>query len=188
MPADIYNDLLARCALRDETALQELYGKAAPRLFALALGVLKHNDWAEEVLQDAFVKIWMHANSFQPHKSGSMTWMSTIVRNRALDKLRSVQRNPLLQQKMLDDASETPLLSNEIDPSDNALMSQDLKALMDCMNTLDSGQKTAVLMSYYHGYSHQELADKLSKPLGTVKGWIRRGLEKLRLCLGTESS
>lgn len=188
MPADIYNDLLARCALRDETALQELYAKASPRLFALALGVVKHNDWAEEILQDAFVKIWMNADTFQPSKSGSMTWMSTIVRNRAVDKLRSVQRNPLLQQKMLDEVSETPLLSDEMDPSDQALMSQDMQALMHCLSTLDVAQKKAVLMSYYHGYSHQELADKLSKPLGTVKGWIRRGLEKLRMCLGAESS
>jgi RNA polymerase sigma-70 factor (ECF subfamily) len=113
-----------------------------------------------------------------------MTWMSTIVRNRAIDKLRSVSRNPLLQSKMLDDTDEMPLLSDDIDPSEFTLMSEDMQALMNCLGTLEADQKKAVLMSYYHGYSHQELSDQMSKPLGTVKGWVRRGLEKLRLCLG----
>jgi RNA polymerase sigma-70 factor (ECF subfamily) len=186
MSADIYNDLLARCALRDESALQELYTRAAPRLFALALSVVKHNDLAEEVLQDAFIRVWGNADRFRPEKSGSMTWMSTIVRNRAVDKLRSIRRNPLLQNSMLDEADQTPLLSDDVDPFEYVLMSQEMRALMDCLGTLDIEQKQAVLMSYYHGYSHQELSDKLSKPLGTVKGWVRRGLEKLRFCLGAE--
>lgn len=186
MPADIYNDLLARCALRDESALQELYRKAAPRLYALALGVVKRNDWAEEVLQDAFVKVWMNADKFQPGLGGSMTWMGTIVRNRALDRIRSVQRNPLMQEAMLEHVHECPLLSEDAGPPDHTGMSQDMTALMRCLNTLETDQKQAVLMSYYHGYSHQELSEKLSKPLGTVKGWVRRGLGKLRSCLGVE--
>jgi RNA polymerase sigma-70 factor (ECF subfamily) len=187
MSADIYNDLLARCALRDENALEELYKRASPRLYALALSVVKRSDWAEEVLQDAFVKVWTHADSFRPDKSGSMTWISTIVRNRAVDKLRTVQRNPLLQEGMLEETGKTPLISENANPDDFALMSQDMQALINCLGTLDFDQKRAVLMSYYHGYSHQELSDKLEKPLGTVKGWVRRGLEKLRLCLGMGS-
>ena len=184
MPADDYNDLLARCALRDEKALEELYAKTSPRLFALALGVVRQKEWAEEVVQDAFVKVWMNADRFRPDKSGSMTWMSTIVRNRAVDKLREVKRNPMLQDYKLDDVTEMPLVSNGIDPDELTLMSQDMQSLMNCLGTLEQEQKEAILLSYYHGYSHQELAEKLTTPLGTVKGWIRRGLEKLRLCLG----
>lgn len=183
MSASEFNNLLARCALRDEKALEELYAKASPRLYALALGIVKRQEWAEEVLQDAFVKVWMNADRFRPDKSGSMTWISTIVRNRAVDKIREVQRNPLLQDHKLDDVTETPLLSGEAKPEDFSLMSQDMQALMNCLGTLEQDQKDAILLSYYHGYSHQELADKLTRPLGTVKGWIRRGLEKLRLCL-----
>ena len=183
MAANDFNHLLARCALRDEKALEELYAKASPRLYALALGIVRRKEWAEEVIQDAFVKVWMNADRFRPDKSGSMTWISTIVRNRAIDKVREVQRNPLLQEYKLDDVTETPLLSGEIEPDAYSVMSQDMQALLNCLGTLEQDQKTAVLLSYYHGYSHQELSDKLSKPLGTVKGWIRRGLEKLRLCL-----
>lgn len=183
MSTDDLNNLLARCALRDEKALEALYARSAPRLYALAVGVVRRREWAEEVLQDAFVKIWTHADRYRPEQSHSMTWMSTIVRNRALDKLREVGRNPLLQNDRLDDVADTPLVSGEMTPSDYTLLSHDTRALLDCLATLDADQKRAILMSYYHGYSHRELSSKLTAPLGTVKGWIRRGLERLRLCL-----
>lgn len=184
MAAHEFNGLLAQCALRDEKALEELYAKSSAKLYALALGVVRRNDWAEEVLQDAFVKVWLNADKFQPSKSGAMTWMSTIVRNRAVDKLREVKRNPLLQEAMLDDVTESPLVADDLEPTDFTSMSQDMQSLMACLGSLEADQKQAILLSYYHGYSHQELSDKLATPLGTVKGWIRRGLEKLRLCLG----
>jgi RNA polymerase sigma-70 factor (ECF subfamily) len=183
MSADELNNLLARCALRDEKALEALYAKASSRLYALALGVVKQREWAEEVLQDAFIKIWSHADRFSADKSSAMTWMSTIVRNRAVDKVREFSRNPLLQDKMLADVDETPLMAETPGPADLALMSHDLKSLWNCLGTLEQEQKQVILMSYYHGYSHQELSAKLTVPLGTVKGWIRRGLEKLRMCL-----
>lgn len=183
MSADELNNLLARCALRDEKALEALYVMASSRLYALALGIVRQREWAEEVLQDAFVKIWSHAERFSSDKSSAITWMSTIVRNRALDKLREFRRNPLLQDKVLEDVFETPLMADGPDPADLALMSQDLKSLWNCLGTLEQEQKRVILMSYYHGYSHQELSAKLTAPLGTVKGWIRRGLQRLRMCL-----
>lgn len=183
MSADEFNALLARCALRDEKALAELYRRASPRLYTLALGIVRNREWAEEVLQDAFVKVWLNADRFRPDKSGSMTWIGTIVRNSALDRLREIRRNPLLQDANLDDITETPLLADVIKPDEYMLMSEDMRQLLDCLGTLEREQKQAILMSYYHGYSHQELSDRLTRPLGTVKGWVRRGLEKLRSCL-----
>jgi RNA polymerase sigma-70 factor, ECF subfamily len=177
------NNLLARCALRDEKALEALYAKAASRLYTLALGIVRQREWAEEVLQDAFVRIWSHADRFSADKSSAMTWMSTIVRNRALDKVREFNRNPLLQDKALEDVFETPLVEQAPGPAELALMSHDLKSLWNCLGTLEREQRRVILMSYYHGYSHQELSVKLTAPLGTVKGWIRRGLERLRMCL-----
>jgi RNA polymerase sigma factor (sigma-70 family) len=117
-----------------------------------------------------------------------MTWISTIVRNCALDRLREVRSNPLLRNEMLDDVAELPLLSEAQDPLDFTAMSKDMQSLQNCLGTLEQEQKQAILMSYYHGYSHQELSARLTMPLGTVKGWIRRGLEKLRLCLGDTAS
>jgi RNA polymerase sigma-70 factor (ECF subfamily) len=183
MSVEELNNLLARCALRDEKALEGLYAAASSRLYALALGVVKQREWAEEVLQDAFVKIWSHADRFSADKSSAMTWMSTIVRNSAVDRVREFRRNPLLQGKALEDVYEIPLLAEGPDPSELALMSHDLKSLWNCLGTLEQDQQRVILMSYYHGYSHQELSTKLTAPLGTVKAWIRRGLEKLRMCL-----
>ena len=183
MSADELNNLLARCALRDEKALEALYAKTSPRLYTLAFGIVRQREWAEEVLQDAFIKIWSHADRFSAEKSGAMTWMSTIVRNRALDKVREFNRNPLLRDKALDDVYETPLVEDAPGPAELALMSHDLKSLWNCLGTLEQEQQRVILMSYYHGYSHQELSDRLTAPLGTVKGWIRRGLERLRMCL-----
>lgn len=187
MPADDYNPLLARCALRDEHALQELYAQTSPRLYALVLGIVRNHEWAEEVMQDAFVKIWINADRFQPDKSGALTWMSTIVRNRALDKLREIKRNPLLQQNNIDDIVELPMISEGLSPGDIVDQDQDLQSIVACLSTLEANQRQAIIMSYYHGYSHQELSNKLDKPLGTVKGWVRRGLEKLRGCLANRA-
>jgi RNA polymerase sigma-70 factor, ECF subfamily len=183
MSADELNSLLTRCALRDEKALEALYGRTSSRLYALALGIVRQREWAEEVVQDAFIKIWSHANRFSADKSSAMTWMSTIVRNSAVDKVREFRRNPLLQGKFLEDVFEIPLVAEGPGPADLALMSHDLKSLWNCLGTLEQEQKRVILMSYYHGYSHQELAAKLTTPLGTVKAWIRRGMEKLRMCL-----
>lgn len=185
MSADELNNLLARCALRDEKALEALYAKASSRLYTLALGIVRQREWAEEVLQDAFIKIWSHADRFSAEKSNAMTWMSTIVRNRAVDKAREFKRNPLLQDKLMEDVFETPLMLETPGPAELALLSHDLKSLWNCLGTLEREQQRVILMSYYHGYSHQELSEKLTAPLGTVKGWIRRGLERLRMCLGT---
>jgi RNA polymerase sigma-70 factor (ECF subfamily) len=188
MSTEELNSLLARCALREEKALEILYTKTSSRLYALALGIVRERERAEEVLQDAFVKVWQNAERFRPDKSGAMTWISAIVRNRALDRLREVRSNPLLRNEMLDDVTELPLLSEEQDPLDFTAMSKDMQSLQNCLGTLEQEQKQAILMSYYHGYSHQELSARLTMPLGTVKGWIRRGLEKLRLCLGDAAS
>lgn len=185
MSADELNNLLARCALRDEKALAALYMKASSRLYTLALGIVRQKEWAEEVLQDAFIKIWSHAGRFSAEKSSAMTWMSAIVRNRAIDKVREFKRNPLLQDKVMEDVFEIPLVEETPGPADLALMSHDLKSLWNCLGTLEREQRQVILMSYYHGYSHQELSEKLTAPLGTVKGWIRRGLERLRMCLET---
>ena len=184
MAIEDLSPLLARCALRDQNAMQELYNKTSAKLYALVLGIVKHRDTADDVLQEAYMNVWLNANQYRPDKSSAVTWISTIVRNRALDRLRAIKRNPLLQNSQLDDIADTPLASEQLTPTDFADISADLQSLTECLSGLEPQQQHALLLSYYHGYSHQELAAKLTAPLGTVKGWIRRGLEKLQQCLG----
>jgi RNA polymerase sigma-70 factor (ECF subfamily) len=182
----LLQDLLAACARKDEAAFARLYQATAPKLFGVALRILKREDWAEEVIQDCFVSVWNHAGSYSAGLSAPLTWMTSIVRNRCLDWLR----RPKLEVVLVagDDDAEDPLeglASNDPGPLDELARSADAKALAHCLRRLEAKQRQAIMLAFYDGLSHSELASHMREPLGTVKTWVRRGLERLRGCLGT---
>ncbi|HWQ40203.1 MAG TPA: sigma-70 family RNA polymerase sigma factor [Burkholderiales bacterium] len=180
MDADALSRLLARCALRDQRAFGELYRLTAPKLFAVALRITRRKAWAEEILQESFVNIWHHAQGYDAAKSAPMTWMTAVVRNRALDWLRRPRESELgeVHEDFLNSvADETP------GPDELLRQSADAARLADCMRQLSEEQQRTITLAFYYGLSHGELARKLERPLGTVKTWIRRGLERLRGCL-----
>jgi RNA polymerase sigma-70 factor (ECF subfamily) len=170
-------ELLERIAKEDAAALRELYDLAAPKLFGLALRILSKHEWAEEVLQDSFVNIWRFAGDYRRALSAPMTWMSAIVRNRALDHLRRVNT-----QETLDDL----VASGDPDPEALTGVSLQARLLAGCMQQLEPAQRQAVALAYLRDQSHSEIAEVLTVPLGTIKSWIRRGLAKLKTCLGGE--
>jgi len=172
--------LLERVAVEDASALRELYELAAPKLFGLALRILSKPEWAEEVLQDSFVNIWRYARDYRRGLSAPMTWMSAIVRNRAFDHLRRASSMETEWSDALDDV----VASGDPNPEDLSSMSAEARRLAHCMETLDPVQRQAVALAYLRDQSHSEIAEVLSVPLGTVKSWIRRGLQKLKTCLG----
>jgi RNA polymerase sigma-70 factor (ECF subfamily) len=172
--------LLERIAREDAAALRELYEIAASKLFGLALRILVKREWAEEVLQDSFINIWRFAGDYRRGLSAPMTWMAAIVRNRALDHLRRVNSAETEWSDTLDDL----LPAAGPDPAESALLSQHAKQLAICLQGLDPNQRQAVSLAYLRDQSHSEVALALKVPLGTVKSWIRRGLEKLKTCLG----
>jgi RNA polymerase sigma-70 factor (ECF subfamily) len=171
--------LLSAIALHDQRAFKQLYDQVSPKLFAIALRILRDRGRAEEVLQDAFVNVWNSAASYNPSLAAPMTWLITIVRNRSLDYMRRVDR----AEVELDDDLTAVLESDVPGPQQLALRSEDAAALSLCLARLDAGQRQAIAFSYFQGLSHSELAGNLQVPIGTVKTWIRRGLEKLRRCL-----
>lgn len=163
----------------DREAFARLYRLTAPKLFGFALRILRRRDLAEEALQEAFVSIWRHAGEFKPEKALPQTWLAAIVRNRALDLLRS--RRP---EDPLDDDEQMEALPSEFpDPLQKTLASREARALLECLDQLPGKQRQVILLSYFHGLSHAELAQRVAEPLGTVKTWIRRGLESLKRCL-----
>lgn len=173
-------ELMARCALRDAQAFAQLYRHTSGKLYAVALRILRREDWAEEVLQESFVNIWNHVGEYTAQKSAPMTWMTAIVRNRALDWLR----RPNLEHG----SEDYDLLLDAVpDPApglDAALQGRrEARALADCLDVLSADQRQCITLAYVHGLSHGELAQHLREPLGTVKTWIRRGLGKLKGCL-----
>lgn len=176
--------LLQRTGLGDRDALRTLYARCGPKLFGLALRILVRKDWAEDVLQESFVNIWRHAGDYRPHSAAPMTWMTTIVRNRALDCLRRQHAERAQDTVPLDDTYAEVLADHAPGPADVALAGQQARALAECLKRLDPKQREVVSLAYLRDLSHSELAQALSLPLGTVKSWMRRGLDHLRECLG----
>jgi RNA polymerase sigma factor (sigma-70 family) len=175
--------LLDRIAQQDDTALKALYDLCAAKLYGLALRVLNHRDAAEDVLQEAFLHIWRSATDYRASLSPPMAWMGLIVRSRALDALRrhASQRSHLTQT--LDDTVADTLESEAPGPLALAQASEQAWALHQCLSQLEHKQREVVSLAYVRDLSHGELAQQLQLPLGTVKTWIRRGLDQLRLCM-----
>ena len=175
--------LIDRMANRDEAALKALYDTTSAKLFGLALRVVNKREWAEDVLQEAYMHIWRAAVDYRASLSPPMAWMGLIVRSRALDFLRrrAAERMHLTQE--LDEVLSDTLEGDSPNPMNTALASEQAWALQQCLNQLDNKQREVVSLAYLRDLSHSDLAEQLKLPLGTVKTWIRRGLEQLRGCM-----
>jgi RNA polymerase sigma-70 factor (ECF subfamily) len=171
-------DLLRQVGSGNRQAFAELYRRTGPKLFAVALRISGRRDLAEEVLQESFVAVWKQAGTYDPVKGSPMIWLTTIVRHRAIDQRR--------RRSNLADAtggSDDALLGLTASVADRADRGAELGALSRCLDQLEPAPREAVLLAYVHGYSHEELAARLATPLGTIKSWIRRSLERLKRCL-----
>jgi RNA polymerase sigma-70 factor (ECF subfamily) len=173
--------LLARTGLGDAAAFESLYRASSPRLYAVALRMLKRADWAEEVLQECYVNIWHHAADYAREYSEPFTWLTQIVRNRCLDWLR----RPAREQSVGDD--ELDVIENWQDeragPLQQLMEAESTRVLGRCLQALEARSRELITLAYYQGLSHSELAEKLALPLGSVKSWVRRGLMQLKGCM-----
>jgi RNA polymerase sigma-70 factor (ECF subfamily) len=175
--------LLAAVARREAAAFRALYDATSPKLFGFALRILNRKELAEEVLQESFVSVWNNAGSYQAGLAAPMTWMTTIVRNRAYDLLRRVDATVEIDANTFDKDVMEALESSEPSPFDALSMDADAKALAQCFSRLEGLHRQAIALAFYHDLSHSEVAERMKLPLGTVKTWVRRGLERLRTCL-----
>lgn len=176
---DTLADLLCAAGRGDRRAFARLYKLSSPVLYAVALRMLRRREAAEEVLQESYVAIWRKADQFQPDRGQPMSWMITVVRHRAIDRLRKHGREPDARANIDDLADVLP--SGDGQPVDAALAAA--SALHECMGRLKVTQQQAIYLAYYHGLTHEELAVRLNAPLGTVKSAVRRGLLQLKECL-----
>ncbi|KAE9652215.1 sigma-70 family RNA polymerase sigma factor [Pseudomonas sp. PB105] len=175
--ADPLRPLLAQCALGNRQAFETLYRTVSPRLHGVAMRFMGRQDLAEEVLQEAFIRIWYNASRYEAHLAAPMTWMINITRNLAIDQLRKRREQPLA------DGQEDALLDESPSAHDLLDSERDARALNRCLDTLDGMQRQSITVAYFQGLSCSELAEHLAAPLGSVKSWIRRGMERLRRCL-----
>lgn len=176
-------ELLDRIAAQDDTALKKLYERTSSQLFGLALRIVRQRDAAEDVLQEAFMSIWRGATNYRASLSPPMAWLGLVVRSRALDALRKRTSDRADLMNDLDDEMSQTLEGDSPNPMDMADASEQAFALHQCLGKLDHKQREVVSLAYLRDQSHGELAEQLQLPLGTVKTWIRRGLEQLRTCM-----
>jgi RNA polymerase sigma-70 factor (ECF subfamily) len=181
-------DLLAGCGRQDRAAFARLYEATSAQLFGVAIRMLKRRDVAEEILQECYVSIWSNAAGYTAALSAPMTWMSSIVRNRCLDWLRRPRLEVVPASPDTDEAEDPLAAFASEDPGPLALLqnSTEARALARCLGELEPKMRQAIALAYFEGLSHSELAAHMGQPLGTVKTWIRRGLERLRDCLGED--
>ncbi len=166
-----------------EAALRELYDLTSSRLYGVALRVTNNRDWAEDVLQEAYLNIWRIAGDYRSALSPPLAWMGVIVRSRALDFLRRRTSERADTALELDGAISETVAGDSPDPMDMSEASEQAWALHECLRKLESRQREVVSLAYLRDLSHSELAEQLKLPLGTVKTWIRRGIDQLRGCM-----
>ena len=174
---------LARVALGDRAAFARVYQATSAHLFGVALRILNRRDVAEDVLQEAFVSVWRHAGSYQAASGQPMTWMISIVRNKALDVVRSASVRHETAMPMTADGEDIEVQDERPSPLQLLTQATEAMAIRGCMEALDASHRQCLALAYYQGMSHSEVAAHMRAPLGSVKAWVRRGLERLKKCM-----
>jgi RNA polymerase sigma-70 factor (ECF subfamily) len=169
--------LVERVAQGDRTAFLELYDRHASRVFALAARMLGDRASAEEVTQDAFLKLWTRARAFSPSRGALLAWLLTITRNNALDRIRLEARRPVLTEVSLFDLEDG---GRDLQSPESGSEEARWRSLRFALAELPDGQRRVIELAFYQGLSHSQMAEILGVPLGTVKTRLRLGMERLR--------
>ena len=169
--------LLIAIGSGNERAFRRLYDATSSYLLGILMARLGRRELAEEALQECFIKVWQKAASYDPARGPAMPWLATLVRNHAVDLFRA--RRP--DDSIADLESELDRWVDEgADPCRDAELAQGLSHLIGPLAAMSPQIRTSVLLTCYAGYTHSESADLMGAPLGTLKSWVRRGLEHLR--------
>ena len=168
--------LLRRMAARDQAAFAELYDRFARPLHATALRIVSDRADAQDLVHDVFITLWDKAGEFDSQRGSAFAWAVTLVRNRAIDRLRSRRRRSAL----LSASVPADLGYDENTASDSAAFGDEAVAVRAAVSALPTDQQRALELAFFGGLTQQQIAEKLAEPLGTVKARIRRGLLKLR--------
>lgn len=175
-PADI-EAMIAQIALRDRFAFSALYDATSRKLFGVCLRVLNNQSEAEEILQEVYIRIWHKAGSYAVTGHSPMTWLITVARNMAIDRLRTRKPPTRDIDTVFDLADDRP------GPEAEAILSSQRAQIDACMDELDDQHSDAVRRAYLEGDTYKELALRHDVPLNTMRTWLRRSLKKLKECL-----
>jgi RNA polymerase sigma-70 factor (ECF subfamily) len=178
-----YDAALMACARGDRQALQQLYERESRYLMGVALRIVRQRQQAEDVLHDAFISIWQRAESFNPARGEGRGWVYSVVRNAALNMVRSGARQVDVSEDAAEAIDDQAALAAYASAGDPFELRADLGRLDNCLQGLEPARRDCILYAYVEGCSHGEIAERLQTPLGTVKAWIQRGMRALRECM-----
>ena len=167
--------LLAQVADGKQAAFQTFYNRTGAKLFGIILRILPERHEAEDVLQEVYVTVWRKAAMFDPARASPITWVATIARNRAIDRLRA---RPVGRHAPVEEAHE--LADDGPAPDAGLALSQDARRLQAALATLEPRHAAAIRACYFDGVTYDELASREGVPVGTLKSWVRRGLIRMR--------
>lgn len=170
-------DWIVRTGLGDRQAFDALYDATSAKLFGVCLRVLNNRAEAEEVLQEAFVRVWQNAKRFKSNSYSPMTWLITVTRNQAIDRLRT-RKTPTE-----DIADRQDIADDGPTPEQAALASSERERINACLDELDDPKAGAVRGAYILGETYEDLAARYAVPVNTMRTWLRRSLLKLKECL-----
>ncbi len=177
MAKDTPEALLSRVSLGDRAAFSALYDATRGKLYAVVLRILTDPAEAQEALQDGYMNVWRRAKSFDAGRAAAMSWLIAVARNAAIDRLRRRR-----EHANIDDVPEPEDMSI-LSPEAAAGASEEARKLHACLGELSAREGDFIRSAFMGGASYSEIAQDKSKPLGTIKSTIRRGLMKLRYCL-----
>ncbi len=169
---------LQRVAAGDRAALQEVYRRTSAKLYGVALRIFPDGSDAEDVLQDAFINVWQRAGSFDPARASPITWLVTLTRNKAIDRLRAKGK------RVMTPIETAPDIADDRPDAETCMLAAESDArVLACIETLPKGDATLIRTAFFDGATYAEIATRAALPLGTIKSRIRRALLKLRDCL-----
>ncbi len=170
--------LIAAVAAGDDAAMARLYDRFAPLVTALAVRMLRDRAAADELVEDVFVEIWRRSSQYDGGRSRLATWIATIARSRGIDRIRTRQRQGRVGAA--DDTSPNAVAAPAADPAVRVLADEQRVRISRALRTLAPEQREALELAYFNGLTQVQVAERLSRPLGTVKTHMRLGLIRLR--------
>lgn len=172
-------EALGRAGQGDRAAFRRVYEATSAKLMGVCLRILADRQLAEDVLQDTYLTVWRKAETFDPGRASPITWLATLARNRALDRVRARGPRSFVSDDILAATPDAAPLASE-----TLAFGDDYRRVVVCLDGLDPGHAAAVRQIFLNGLTYEALAQRIDTPIGTVKSWVRRSLIKLRACLG----
>ncbi len=172
--------LIKAIAVGNSQALEALYDRYSANIFRIAMRILKNREQAEEVVQEVFWRVWRRSASFESERGRVAQWLFGITHNLCIDELRRVRARPNAVYAHVDNPILHQLIDEQVDIPASAIASEQRRMISEALNFLPLSQREVVELMYFGGLSHQEIALKLERPLGTVKTRVRLGLQKLQ--------